>query len=97
MRIELKKLMKLPVQTKSGAELGRIKDIVFEVEGQSVVQYEVGGMLGKKYLISREQVISIDEKKMMVEDGVVGVGTGLDLSAKKINIEPEGAIMSEQQ
>lgn len=97
MRIELKKLMKLQVQTKSGAFLGKVKNIIFETEGQTVLQYEIGEVFGRKYLISREQIVSIDEKKMIVEDGVINVGTGLDLSGKKIkiNAEPEGVVMRE--
>lgn len=91
--------MKLQVQTKSGAELGYIKNIILETDGQTILQYEVGGLVGKRYLISREQVISINDEKMIVDDNAVSVGTGLDLSAKKIkiNVEPEGAVMAEQQ
>lgn len=74
MRINYKRLKLLPVQTKSGIKLGSIKDLMLETEGQNVLHYEVGGMIGKKYLVSREQVISIDDKKMVVEDNVELVG-----------------------
>lgn len=89
MRIDWTKLKRLDVETKSGVALGHVKDFVLETEGQSVLQYEVGGVIGKKYLVSREQVISIDEKKMVVEDNVKKIenkdGENID---GRIDIEP---------
>lgn len=75
MRITYKQLKKLPVETKSGKMLGHVCDVVFEIDGQLVAQYEVSPSLlsGKKYLISREQVLSISAEKMIVSDGVVRV------------------------
>lgn len=93
MRISLSQLKKLPVETKSGSALGKVKDVVLEIEGQSVVQYEVGGLVGKKYLIGREQVISIDDKKMIVEDNVAKIENKIKID-KKILIEPEGVVMT---
>lgn len=73
MRLEIKKLMKLDVQTKAGVMLGHVKDVILETEGQSVIQYEVGNLFGKKYLVSREQVLSINESKMIVDDNVLKI------------------------
>ena len=73
MRVEIKNLMRLEVQTKSGVALGHAKDIVLETEGQSVIQYEVGNLFGKKYLVGREQVLSIDESKIIVDDNVLQI------------------------
>ncbi len=95
MRIDLKKLMKLQVQTKSGKELGHVRDIVLETEGQNILQYEAGNLLGRKYLISREQVVSIDEKKMVVEDNVVREIGKEERGKRKVAIEPEGVMMRE--
>lgn len=88
MRINLKKLLKLSVETKSGIVLGKIKDITFETEGQSILQYEVGGLVGKKYLISREQVVSIDEKKTIVDDGVVKIESEIGIERGKVGVSP---------
>jgi len=74
MRITLKQLRKLSVETQSGQDLGAIKDIVFDIDSQMVAQYEVGAMLGDHILFSREQVLSISAEKMIVEDSVVREG-----------------------
>lgn len=72
MLISLKKLKKLSVQTESGIVLGKIFGIIFQTEGQSVVQYEVrpNYLIGKKYLISSSQVVRFEENKMIVGDNV---------------------------
>lgn len=97
MRLTLTQLKKLSVQTKSGAFLGKVKNIIFETEGQTVLQYEIGEVFGKKYLVSREQVISIDDEKIIVEDGIINVGASRDLPVigKKMNVDPEGVTMRE--
>jgi sporulation protein YlmC with PRC-barrel domain len=71
-----KTLMKLPVYTKSGIHLGKLIGFEFEADAQTIVRYRarpkgisariVGGFL----LIAREQVISISEERMTVEDNV---------------------------
>ena len=75
MRISFRQLKKLPVETKGGKVLGRVCGVVFEIDGQLVAQYEVSPSLlsVKKYLISRDQVMSISAEKMVVSDGVVEV------------------------
>lgn len=83
------------VETKSGMALGHVKNIILETEAQNVMQYEVGGLLGKKYLVGREQVISFDEKKMIVEDNVIVLKNGEIMESGKIMIEPGGAMMDE--
>lgn len=91
MHINYKTLKTLSVKTKSGQVLGHVRDFILQTDGQSILQYEVGGLFSKKYLISREQVLSIDSEKMVVEDGVVGVEIGLGLSGeegKKMDMEP---------
>jgi len=86
------KLIKLKVQTKLGFGLGIIKNIIFDTESREILQYEVGGLFGKKYLISRDQVISIDNKKMIVDDSVVEI-ENKKVSDQKINMETEGVAM----
>lgn len=89
MRINYKTIKKILVETKNGTKLGRIFNFILETEGQSVVQYEVGSMIGKKYLIGCNQVISIDEKKMVVEDGVIKIENEIETKTNgRIDVEP---------
>ena len=87
MRINYKNLKKLIVETKLGIKLGSVKDIVLDTDGQNILQYEVGGMIGKKYLVSREQVLSIDSEKMMVEDNVLKINNEERVDGR-IDVEP---------
>jgi len=82
MRIDFKGLKKLKVVTKSGTLLGRVTNCTFDTESQTVIQYKVHGpLLSTKYfLVSRDQVYSIDEKKMVVYDTVIK--RGLERSTK---------------
>lgn len=74
MRISYKKLKKLPVETTSGEVLGHVDDVVVDVDTHEVAQYEVKASIlsSKRYLIARQQVISITSEKMVVDDAVVG-------------------------
>ena len=96
MRISFKQLKKLPVETKSGKVLGRVCNVIFEVDGQLVAQYEVSPSLlsGKKYLISRDQVMSISAEKMVVSDGVIGVEAGEKIG-KRLMVKAESVAMRE--
>lgn len=90
-------LKKLSVETKSGEVLGHVGDLVMDVDGHTIVQYEVkSSMLStKKYMISREQVISITEEKMIVEDAVVGAAEDRIRMAKG-SVGPEAVAMTNQ-
>ena len=70
MRLTFKQLKKMTVETLSGATLGRVHDIIFDTEGQNIIQYMVkAGTLSKEeLLISRDQVVRFEEKKMTVYD-----------------------------
>lgn len=96
MRITLSQLKRLPVETKSGTKLGKVYDLVLEIEGQTIAQYHVKSALvvGEKYLVSRNQVIEINSKKMIVEDNVKKQLIE-DEPQKKLAVEPERIIMRE--
>lgn len=96
MRITYKQLKKLPVETKSGKYLGRVCDVVFEIDGQLVAQHEVRPSLlsGKKYLISRDQVLGVSAEKMIVSDGVVEVGAD-EKGGERVVVKAEGVVMRE--
>ena len=56
-------LKNLKVQTKSGVNLGKVYDIVLDTKEQIIWQYEIRNLLGKRYLISPLQIISINNQK----------------------------------
>jgi len=80
MIISHKNLIGLPVQTKSGLLLGKIRNFEIESETQNISRYVVKSrnIISKllseeigEIIIGRNQVISIDEEKMVVDDASV--------------------------
>ena len=77
MQLTLKQLKNLPIYTKSNDCLGKIEDIEINSQTQNISLYIVKSsqltkrLADKKLLIAASQVISLDNKKMVVEDGVV--------------------------
>lgn len=81
MIISCKNLVGLPVETKSGLLLGKIKNFEIDSETQTVSQYIIKSQSlikkllsegGSELIIGRNQVLFIEEEKMIVEDNVVG-------------------------
>jgi sporulation protein YlmC with PRC-barrel domain len=68
--MQYSQLMKLSVQTKGGIELGRVEDMVYDIESHTIVQYIVrSGMLRQKeYRVHPSQVLTITTTTMIVED-----------------------------
>lgn len=66
-------LLGLPVETRSGAPLGRVSGFTLDEASQSILSYEVkrGRILGDHLLVHRGQVLSLTEEKMVTEDAVV--------------------------
>ncbi len=72
MIIQVKKIIGLPVFTRSGRQLGRVSDCLIDLDSQSIIQYLVRrGPFGRDLLIHRGQVISIDAQKVIAEDAVM--------------------------
>lgn len=80
MIISHKNFIGLPVETKSGLVLGKIRSFEIESDTQTISQYVVKSrnLISKllseevqEIIIGRNQVISIDEKKMVVDDNSV--------------------------
>jgi sporulation protein YlmC with PRC-barrel domain len=80
MFINYKNLIGLPVKTKSGLFLGKIKSFEIESETQTISRYVVKSrsLISKllseevgEILIGYSQVLSLDEEKMIVEDILV--------------------------
>ncbi len=79
MLISVKNIIGKKVETKSGQSLGWVCDVYINVDIQEIEQFEVKpnlikGLLGKKLLIHRKQVIEIKQDKIVVEDGIVKQG-----------------------
>jgi len=74
MKITSKKLINLPVETKSGKMLGHLSGFTVETDFQSVSEYYikpeglVEGLVKGKLIIARGQVIDISAKKIVVDD-----------------------------
>ena len=73
MRIALKQLKKMTVETLSGTKLGKVQDVIMDIDEQTVVQYQVKhtGISGSDYLINRDQIARFEEKKIVVYDTVL--------------------------
>lgn len=77
MRLSKSQLLHLPVETRSGRQLGKIEDFVVDAASQTVVQYHVKsttfvpGLFEQKLLVGRDEVISLTNEKMIVEDSAV--------------------------
>jgi sporulation protein YlmC with PRC-barrel domain len=69
-------LLKLPVHTKSGTHLGRVAGFDFDIDAHAILRYRIrpkglaSRLLKSPLLIAREQVLSIDAEKMIVDDNV---------------------------
>ncbi|OGY89998.1 MAG: hypothetical protein A2927_01395 [Candidatus Komeilibacteria bacterium RIFCSPLOWO2_01_FULL_45_10] len=77
MYLSLKTLKNLPVVTKNGQFLGKIREIEMEAETQNISRYFVASnqmvkrLTSKELIIAAVQVLSIDNEKMVVEDNLV--------------------------
>ncbi len=73
MRIAFKQLKKMKVETLSGTNLGKVHDIIFDTEGQNIIQYivKLGTLATEENLISRDQIVRFEDKKVIVYDTAV--------------------------
>ena len=61
MRMSLKQLKYLHVETVSGAKLGHVHELTLELDGQLIAQYQGRASMigGKVYLGGRDQVVRL--------------------------------------
>lgn len=73
MKMPVKKILQLPVFTKSGAYLGKLIDLEIDIDSQVVLAYIVSrGFFRKKlFLIRPEQVDEITVQRVIVADATV--------------------------
>lgn len=84
----------LPAFTESGERVGTVHGFVLDVGTQEVVQYVIArartirSPFGRELLVSRTQVVSLDEEKLVIEDGGVEVAELLAETAKEAVAAP---------
>lgn len=90
MHLSFKKIKQSSVETASGIKLGHVSDIVFETEGQMIIQYVVKHSIisDKIYLISRDQIIRFENKKIIVDDNIKKAENASTEQQSSINPEP---------
>jgi sporulation protein YlmC with PRC-barrel domain len=73
MILNAKKIIGLPVETSGGTKIGKVADINLDIESHIVNSYAVrcGFISNENLIIGRNQVLSIDGQKMIVEDGAI--------------------------
>jgi len=96
-------LKKIRVETQSGQYLGTPLGFDLETETGVIEKYYVKnkaiirGLFEGKLIINKSQIISLDDKKMIVEDGVVKVAA----KAKKVlgleNIENTTPVITSKE
>jgi sporulation protein YlmC with PRC-barrel domain len=97
MRITFKQLKKLAVETLSGTAIGHVNDVVIDIDGQHIIQYQVKHSLfgGKEYLISRDQVVRFEEQKMVVYDTALPKELGKFKKESITPMRPEAVALRE--
>lgn len=90
MLLSFKNLKHSSVETSSGLKLGHVSDIILETKGQLAAQYEVKHSLisSKKYLLSRDQIVRFENKKIIVDDNVEKIANKTIEEKSPINPEP---------
>jgi len=77
MLINKKQLKNIQVETKAGQSLGKIVDFEIETNIGVIEKYYVStkivitGLFENKLIINKDQIISFDNKKMVVDDNVI--------------------------
>lgn len=90
-------LLRLPVFTKGGVHVGRVVGFEFEAESQTIVRYEVRqSLLGPPLLIHREQVVTIDNERMVVLDLAVPAPARTELAVQKSVPESAAPLTSQR-
>lgn len=77
MRLQDKELRGLPVETKSGDKLGKITGFTIDPSSHRITEYSVKPhpslpkIIEQELLIGADQVLSLDNEKMVVDDLVI--------------------------
>jgi len=96
MRSSFSKIKGKEVVTTSGLHLGKVRDVIFDMNTQMVVQYEVSKLpfpefFGeKKHLVNHKQVAAFKEEAIIVKDA------RLSTPDKKSSADSDPAVMTDQ-
>ncbi|MCI0479366.1 PRC-barrel domain-containing protein [Candidatus Uhrbacteria bacterium] len=97
MYISQRRLMGLPVRTRSGTALGKLTDLVVDTDTGRLAAFMVRtrgfipGLMDHELRIAWTQVISLSEKELVVTDGSVPSGATrfiAGLTGKKLSAMP---------
>jgi sporulation protein YlmC with PRC-barrel domain len=74
MLISLNKIIGILVYTASGVKLGRVVEINLDTNTHTVQEYKVRASIfvPRTFLVKPIQVVEINKKSMVVEDGICG-------------------------
>ncbi len=78
-----RELIGLPVETASGISLGKLTDLEIDEHNHLVKAYQVQtstllpGFLSGNLLVGRDQVVSVSNKKIVVDDSMVKAKEGV--------------------
>lgn len=103
MIIPWEKLNNLPVETESGQGIGRVYGLDVETESSLIKNYRVKskgiikGFLASELIISRDEVISISEEKMVVNDATITEKSAVAEKVKAIQPQAGAKISSQVQ
>lgn len=103
MKMSWKQLHNLPVITQSGQKIGLVEGVTLDINTHGVFQYQVKpgrvvlAMFSKELLVSPVDVISMDEKAMIVKDSVLSAQPVTNNKKTRLTLRPEGIEMSELQ
>jgi len=92
MNLNKNQLINLPVFTRSGNRLGHIVDFELNTELQEVIKYHVRGeniikeLIEKDLIIFSDQVVSLDDQKMVVKDLVQKAVEGVKKKATVVSV-----------
>lgn len=72
MQVNWREVKNMPVFTVSGGPLGKISSVIFDIDSNNIVQYEVrsGFFGGRTFLISPTQIVEWKKDKIIVEDNL---------------------------
>jgi len=81
MLLDWRKTRDLPVYTISGEKLGKITSVIFDVDLNSIFQYEVRTRLigGRTFLINPNQIIEWKDDRIIVEDSLLKQTNSINL------------------
>ncbi len=101
MRLSDQQIIGLPVYTQSDEHLGKVSQIILNIDTGQLVQIEVVSssiikFFAKNLLVSKDQIISITEDKVVVEDSVKKTIEAQEAKGRQVISEAIGSAMNKE-